>query len=105
MHRLRSGNPQAGPIFANTLGKPLNMKNLLGRIILPVLNRCAACHKGKAEHLVSDHKYERDGKLPEWHGWHAARVLSYQGTHGMQLAEASVPGETFSRQGRTTPQP
>ena len=37
-------------------------------------------------------------------GWHASRVSSYQGTHGMQLAEASVPGETFSSHGRTTPQ-
>jgi integrase len=23
--------------------------------------------------VLSDHDFQRDGKLPEWHGWHAAR--------------------------------
>jgi hypothetical protein len=36
LHRLRSGSRQSGPIFANSLGKPLNMNNLLGRTILPI---------------------------------------------------------------------
>ncbi len=85
MHRLRSkcvgdvrGNPetglaQAGPIFANRFGKPLNINNLLGRVMLPALNRCATCRKSEADHPVSDHKYARDVRIPEWHGWHAAR--------------------------------
>src|SRR5712691_6082519 len=74
MHRLRSPNPQIGPIFANALGRPMSMNNLLTRVILPVLNRCARCgaSKGKA-HLKADHAYVRDPRLPQWHGWHAAR--------------------------------
>jgi len=24
-------------------------------------------------HLKADHKYERDNRIPEWHGWHACR--------------------------------
>jgi integrase len=35
MHRLRCGNPQTGPIFANRLGT--------NRYILPALNRCERC--------------------------------------------------------------
>ena len=51
MHRLRCGNPQSGPMFTNTAGRPLNMHNLLERVILPAL---------------------RAAGVP-WHGWHAAR--------------------------------
>jgi hypothetical protein len=37
MHRLRSGNPQSGPMFRNSAGAPMNLNNLLGRMILPAL--------------------------------------------------------------------
>ena len=52
----------------------MSMNNLLTRVILPVLSRCARCgaSKGKA-HLKADHAYVRDPRLPQWHGWHAAR--------------------------------
>jgi integrase len=26
-----------------------------------------------ADHNAADHEYKRDERLPEWHGWHAAR--------------------------------
>ena len=65
--------PLSGPIFANSLGKPLNMNNVLGRVILPALNLCGICHKAEDEHGKAKHQYERDANLPEWHGWHAAR--------------------------------
>ena len=85
MHRLRCGNPQAGPIFANSLPKPLNMNNannlrkplnmnnLLARVLLPALNRCVSCLKPEAAHKKADHQFKRDEHIPEWHGWHAAR--------------------------------
>jgi integrase len=87
MHRLRSkyvgdvrenpatatGVVEAGPIFANTQGKPLNMNNLLKRVILPALNRCESCKKSEADHGKADHTFKRDNGIPEWHGWHAAR--------------------------------
>jgi integrase len=52
----------------------LNLNNLLARVILPALNRCRHCggREGKL-HLRHDHEYERDARIPEWHGWHAAR--------------------------------
>lgn len=79
LHRFRSshpefGPPQSGPIFRNRLGNPLNMNNLLSRVILPALNRCEVCHKPEEDHSSTDgHEYKRDSAIPEWHGWHAAR--------------------------------
>lgn len=74
LHRLRSGNPTVGPIFANSLNKPLAMNNLLRRTILPALNRCVHCGRSKGlPHVREDHIYERDPCLPQWLGWHAAR--------------------------------
>ena len=35
MHRLRCGNPQSGPIFANAAGKPLALTSVVNRVILP----------------------------------------------------------------------
>ena len=73
MHRLRSMNPQTGPIFANAVGKPLALGNVVRRVILPALNRCEVCRKSESNHQKVDHEYKRDGSIPEWHGWHAAR--------------------------------
>jgi integrase len=71
-HRLRTGKPIAGPIFASATGTPLNMNNLLHRGIMPILNRCGIC--GKPPDSGHDgHEYGRDGSLPEWHGFHAFR--------------------------------
>jgi integrase len=73
MHRLRCGNPQTGPIFANAVGKPLALTSVVNRVILPALNRCERCGKVELMHPRTDHEYKRDGRIPEWHGWHAAR--------------------------------
>jgi integrase len=73
MHRLRCGNPQSGPIFANGLGRPLALGSLVNRAILPALNRCECCSKAESEHEKADHPYKRDERIPGWHGWHAAR--------------------------------
>jgi integrase len=78
MHRLRSGNPEKGPIFANGKGNPLALGSLVNRVILPALNRCEVCGKAESEHTLPDqkersHSYKRDSRIPDWHGWHAAR--------------------------------
>ena len=74
MHRLRCGNPQSGPMFKNYRGERMNLPNLVHYSILPALNRCAVCggEEGRA-HLKQTHDFERDSRLPVWHGWHAAR--------------------------------
>lgn len=73
MHRLRSANPLAGPIFANSVGKPLSLGSVVNRVILPSLNRCETCGKTQSEHQKAEHIYKRDSRVPEWKGWHAAR--------------------------------
>jgi integrase len=73
MHRLRCGDPQTGPMFANGLGKPFSLGYLLNSSILPALNRCERCGKPETSHRMADHGYKRDQRYPEWHGWHAAR--------------------------------
>jgi len=73
MHRLRCGNPQSGPIFANSLRRPLALDSLVRRVILPALNRCERCAKAEADHGQADHAFKRDQRIPGWHGWHAAR--------------------------------
>jgi len=72
-HRLRLGNPVAGPIFVNSLGKPLWLGSVVNRIILPALNRCEVCGKAETDHLKTDHPHKRDARLPEWRDWRAAR--------------------------------
>jgi integrase len=73
LHRLRYGSPLTGPIFANAAGKPLSLGSVVNRVILPALNRCEACGKAESDHNKADHPSKRDTRLPEWHGWHAAR--------------------------------
>src|SRR5271154_2073419 len=61
-------------MFANSLGNPMSMNNVLGRAIRPILNRCGRCGRSKGKsHAMADHDYQRDARLPKWHGWHAAR--------------------------------
>jgi integrase len=73
IHRLRCGSSVAGPIFANAMGKPLALSSAVNRVILPALNRCEACGKAESVHQNASHVYKRDTRIPEWHGWHAAR--------------------------------
>jgi integrase len=88
--RARCGNPQSGPMFAATNGKPVDLNNVLGRKILPALERCEVCHKSRAEHLDNGHTFKLDASLPKWHGWHAAR----RGL-GSNLYALGVPEKTI----------
>jgi hypothetical protein len=49
-HRERQGNPTAGPIFPNSIGKPADPDNIVDRVILPALDVCEHCSKPEAEH-------------------------------------------------------
>jgi integrase len=74
LHRLRNGNPQSGPIFKNSAGHPLSIKNLTDREILPRLNVCQVCGKSQGlPHAEEGHVWIRDPRRPEWKGWHSCR--------------------------------
>ena len=68
----------------------MDLNNLLNRVILPTLNRCVHCGKGRKSHILSEHEFERDSTLPEWHGWHAARR-----GFGTNLYRLGVPEKTI----------
>ena len=74
-HRLRHGNEQTGPMFANGSKepKPLCLNNVLNRQILPALKRCEVCGKAELDHAESTHDFKLDETFPKWRGWHAAR--------------------------------
>ena len=90
-HRLRQGNPLAGPVFPNEACNPMDLNNLLGRVILPTLNQCEVCHRSEGDHGPEvNHNYRRDASLPKWHGWHAFR----RGL-GTNLHRLGVPDKTI----------
>jgi integrase len=72
-YREQCGGPTTGPMFRSEAGTPLNLNNVLNRMILPALNRCEMCKKAKADHAGADHDFKRDASRPQWHGWHAFR--------------------------------
>jgi integrase len=69
-HRMRCGNPESGPVFAATNGKPISLNNVLTRSIKPALKKA--------------------GHSSLWHGWHAAR----RGL-GSNLYALGVPDKTI----------
>lgn len=91
-YRDQCGSPKSGPMFKSEAGTPLNLNNVLNRMILPALNRCEICWKERIEHAAAVHEYKRDASRPEWHGWHAFR----RGL-GTNLAELGVDDLTIQR--------
>jgi integrase len=89
-HRARLGWPTSGPMFPNDSGKPMDLNNLVNRVIVPSLNRCSDCRRGKGEHALADHEFKQDESLPKWRGWHAAR----RGL-GTNLYRLGVPKKTI----------
>jgi integrase len=74
-HKLRIGKlaqPNL-PIFQAGNGKPLNLDNLVRRVIIPALSPCVTCRKQEDGHKPEGHVYQRDESLPTWHGWHSFR--------------------------------
>ena len=92
-YRRHLGNPASGPMFPGSrCGKHASLNNVLNREIKPVLNRCGTCGKQKAEHVRADtdHKYERDARLPEWHGWHAFRRGLATNLHDLGVDDKTI---------------
>ncbi|HXA77669.1 MAG TPA: site-specific integrase [Candidatus Acidoferrales bacterium] len=75
-HRTRMGDwaRDGFPIFQSEVHSPLNVANLVKRVISPRLEQCTVCAKPESEHTpAGDHAYQRNKTLPRWEGWHAFR--------------------------------
>ena len=72
-HRQHTGKLAASPSFQARNGKPLNLDNLVRRVIVPALSRCTVCRKQEDAHKPEGHIFQLDPALPRWHGWHAFR--------------------------------
>ena len=92
MHRLRTGNPKVGPIFANSKGNPLARGSVVNRVTLPALNRCEVRGKAESDHRRATHPYKRDSRIPEWHGWHAARCALGSNLYRLGVADIVIQG-------------
>lgn len=93
-HRLRMGKlaQQNLPIFQAGNGKPLNLDNLVRRVIVPALSRCAACKKAESQHKPEAHLFQRDDSLPRWHGWHAFRRGLATNLHELGVDDKTIQG-------------
>jgi len=81
---------KTGVMFATEKGTPLNLNNVLNRMILPVLNVCVSCRKPQGEHVHADHDFERDPARPMWHGWHAFRRGLATNLHRLGVAGKEI---------------
>jgi integrase len=74
-HRERMGDwgRDGFPIFQSEVHSPMDIANLVKRVIAPALERCEVCRKAEDEHKPEGHLFTRDNSLPQWHGWHAFR--------------------------------
>jgi integrase len=90
-YRLERGNPDSGVMFTNHEGQPTCLNNLSNRVIIPTLNRCARCHKSKAQHdAKAGHKFDRDKSLPEWQGYHACRRGLATNLHDLGVDDLTI---------------
>ena len=91
-HKLRAGElAQPGlPIFQAGNGKPLNLDNLVRRVIIPALSRCAVCKEREDEHKPEAHLFQRDNSLPQWHGWHAFRRGLATNLHALGVDDKTI---------------
>ena len=89
-HKERVGKLAVGPIFQAGNGKPLNLDNLVRRVIVPALEKCTVCQELEEEHKTDGHEFQRDKPLPKWHGWHAFRRGLATNLHQLGVADKDI---------------
>jgi len=91
-HRLCAGKlaqPNL-PIFQAGNGKPLNLDNLVRRVIVPALTRCAVCSQPESEHAKDGHAFKLDTSIPSWHGWHSFRRGLATNLHALGVDDKTI---------------
>jgi hypothetical protein len=83
---------EVGPIFQAGNGKPLNLDNLVRRVIVPTLPRCAVCRKQESEHRPKGHMFLRHKALPQLHGWHSFRRCLATNLQALGVDDKTIQG-------------
>lgn len=79
------------PIFQSEVHTPLNLANLVKRVIVPRLEQCALCNEQKHEHGTSTgHAYERNKSFPRWQGWHEFRRGAATNLHAAGVPDKEI---------------
>lgn len=66
------------------------LTNLLVRVIVPALTRCAICRKTESHHKVEGHLFKQHDSLPTWRGWHAFRRGIATNLHGSGIDDKTI---------------
>jgi integrase len=89
-HRERMGILAVGPIFQAGNGKPLNLDNLVRRVIIPSIETCTVCGRTRAKHKKkANHAFNLDTSLV-WHGWHAFRRGLATNLHALRVDDKTI---------------
>jgi integrase len=93
LHRRRMGELAApdSPIFQSGTGTPLNLTNLVVRVIKPRIERCAICHKARNAHKTDSHMFDLDRSLT-WKGFHAFRRGLATTLHQLGVPDKEIQG-------------
>jgi integrase len=92
-------------IFSSSVGTPLDLDNLVKRVIQPSLHHCARCGVALGKHGESEHQFQLDESRPVWHGYHAFRSSLATTLYSLNIPELVIqrilrhkPGSAVTRQ-------
>jgi integrase len=88
-HREKMGRLAVGFIFQAGNGKPLNLDNLVRRVIVPAIEKCVRCHQSQADHETDGHAFQLDKSL-QWQGWHSFRRGLATNLHALGVADKTI---------------
>jgi integrase len=92
-------------IFSSSVGTPLDLDNLVKRVIQPSLHSCAQCGVVLGKHDDAEHQFQLDKSRPVWHGYHAFRRSLASTLYSLSIPELVIqrvlrhkPGSNVTRQ-------
>ena len=92
-------------MFSSSVGTPLDLDNLVKRVIQPSLHHCARCGVLLGKHEDSEHQFQLDESRHVWHGYHAFRRSLATTLYSLNIPELVIqrvlrhkPGSPVTRQ-------
>jgi integrase len=92
-------------MFSSSVGTPLDLDNLVKRVIQPSLHYCAQCGLVVGKHEDAEHPFQLNGSRPVWHGYHAFRRSLASTLYSLNIPELVIqrilrhkPGSSVTRQ-------